>query len=849
MINAVTQSGTNVFHGSVFEFLRNDALNGKDFFLGPTQPKAPNRRNQFGASLGGPIQKDHTFFFLNYEGLRQTGGIPFVGRTLTDETRDGFITNCPVVNGVRLSSCPRSQADIPTTRTPADPNIQPAMDLFPRVNGNYGNAGVGDYISVPGWTADENYGIVRIDQQISQNDSLFGRLTIDRSSRTDEFQFQTPTPFRGYQFGRYMIAAISETHVFSPTVLNNFRIGYSRRNDNMFHTYSPNGPKFDAPDLDPRLFGIKGAPYGQINVTGAVSLYNGQGYAAGFIDNVFSYTDSVNLNRGGHSLTIGASITQYQEQDKFLPWINGWITWQGAANFLRSIPVSLTQYIGTSIPGTLFPDNYRGFRQTCGALYVQDDFTVFPGLTLNLGLRWEKVTGPTEVNGKVATFADPYKDRQPTLLGKGQAMFDPRDGLKGFSPRVGFAWAPGANQKSVFRGGVGFFKAIPLEYEFSEITEAPPYSSRIDGRAPALKFPYPFRNAAGQEDPSVLTKNAESAVITRDLKITYSIQWTFSVERQLGQTAVLKANYLGSRGINLIGIYNPVDPPTQIVNGRPFTPTTAKSGNPYFPSIRYNAPFIDQWYQSGQLVFEQRYRAGLRFNTSYTFSKNLDVASSAGHRGADSVSGTPLQVYNSNDFAQDRGLSGLHVQHNFIASYTYDLPLGSGRRWGNQWTGVLNHLLGDWTINGVHTWRSGLPVNIGITPRQSRCAACSDRPDLIPGGNNNPVLDNWTPEKYFDPSQFVLQSPGFYGNVGRDTLIRPGIFTWNFSVFRDIQVSEGKTLEFRSEFFNVLNHPNFGLPSATIFRDAAGNLDPNVGRITTTATAMRQIQFGLKFIF
>lgn len=231
VINAVTQSGTNLFHGSVFEFFRNDALDARDYFLSLALSKTPNRRNQFGASLGGPIQKDRTFFFLNYEGLRQKGGVSRIGATLTPETRRGLITSCPPP----LSSCSQQQ-NVITATLPVNPDIIPVMNLLPLPNGNYRTGGVADYFSVPGWQADENYGIVRMDQQISQRNSLFGRLTIDRSSRTDHFEYLTATPFKRPQVGGYMIAAISETHVFSSAVLNSFRIGFSRRNDRMFNT-------------------------------------------------------------------------------------------------------------------------------------------------------------------------------------------------------------------------------------------------------------------------------------------------------------------------------------------------------------------------------------------------------------------------------------------------------------------------------------------------------------------------------------------------------------------------------------------------------------------------------------
>ena len=405
---------------------------------------------------------------------------------------------------------------------------------------------------------------------------------------------------------------------------------------------------------------------------------------------------------------------------------------------------------------------------------------------------------------------------------------------------------PFAGSKTVLRSGFGAFKEMPLAYIYQLALEAPPFSKRFQVNEPALGFPFPFA------DPNLTSGTGEPLLLPIDVKMPYMLQWTFSMEKQLGETLVVKANYMGMRGMNLFAIYNPNQQATQIVGGRQFTPADAQRPNANFTSYRYVAPISDQFYNAGQLVVEKRFGGGLRFNSSYTWARNIDNGGGAGIKGAEQVvSAASFAVFNSQDRAADRGLSSLHIQHNFILSYTYELPFGSGRRWGNQWRGAPGYLLGGWVLNGTNTIRSGLPVNLMMTPRQSRCAAqsCNERPDLRSGGNSNPVRDNWKPEGYFDPAQFVVPDLGFFGNLGRNTLIRPGQVNWNFSLSKDNRLGEGKNLEFRAEFFNFLNHPNFGAPANTVFRNAAGALDPNVGRITTTSTAMRQIQFGLKFTF
>jgi Carboxypeptidase regulatory-like domain/TonB-dependent Receptor Plug Domain/TonB dependent receptor len=852
VVSAVTQSGNNSFHGSVFEFLRNEKLDARDYFLDPRLPKAPLKRNQFGASVGGPIRKNRTFFFLNYEGVRQSAGTSFLGSVLTAETRQGRITGCPAGR----DTCSREEA-IVTRTLPVDPNIIPIMNLLPLPNGPYRSAGVADYNAVPRWHADENFGIVRLDQQLSQADSVFGRFTKDQSSRIDQYLALTPKPFTGFQVGGYLLLTISETHVFSPAVLNTYRVGFSRRNDHLFYNYTQGGDQFpNAPGLDPRLSPVKGVPMGLYSVPG-INFYGGSGGGstigpnlsgpAVFVDNTFDYDDSVMINKGRHSIALGGNFKRYQMNHLNEPWVyGGTFTWDTIENFLTNNPRNTTQLLGFTTPGTQKADVYRGWRQSYGAVYFQDDFKARSSLTVNMGLRWEGIRSPREVNGKLAVLKDIYRDKDFVLLTQKDPFFGIKDGLNGLSPRVGLAWTPFPDQKTVVRAGFGVFKEMPLAYIYQLALEAPPYSKRFTVNRPDLKFPFPF------QDPNLVGSAGEPLMMPLEAKIPYTLQWTFSLERQLGQSLVVKANYVGTRGVNLFAIYNPNQRPSVIRDGRQFTPPDAQVPNPNYTSYRYVAPISDQIYNALQMVVERRSRAGLSLNGSYTWARNIDNGGGAGIKGAEQISGAAsFAVYNGHDLSSERGLSSLHVQHNFILAYSYGLPFGPGHRWGAQSSSLLSHLVGGWSVNGTNTIRSGLPVNIQMTPRQSGCVAqsCNERPDLRPGGNNNPVIRHWTPERYFDPSNFVVQPLGFFGNVGRNTLIRPGQFLMNLSFTKDNRLAEGKNLEFRAELFNFLNHPNFGAPNNTVFRDAAGNLDPNVGRITTTSTKMRQIQLGLKLTF
>lgn len=837
VVNAVTQSGTNSFHGTLFEFLRNQVLDAREYFNALPEPHTPLKRNQFGASLGGPIQKDRTFFFLNYEGVRQAAGDAFLGSSYTPQTRTGNVTN--------------AQGQVAEV-LPVDPNIVPLMNLLPVPNGRFLNNGVAQFFSVFPWNAHEHYGIARVDRQLSGRDSLFGRVTLDRSDFTDNLDPLFPKGFYDFQVGGYIVAAISETRAITPSVLNAARIGYTRRNDHLFYNYTQGGDQFpNAPGLDPRLSPVRGVPMGLYNLPGVI-MY-GNNFSVGpslsgpavFVDNTFNYSDSIIISRGRHSINVGADIKRYQEDEKNEPWVYGQFTWQTIETFLANQPFSDTQFIGSTIGNTQMADVYRGWRQTYSSLYVNDDVRVWPSLTLNLGVRWERLTSPKEVNGKLAVLKNIFTDSQFTSLHAGDPLFTQTDGLKGFQPRAGFAWSPFQNQKTVLRGGFGAFEEPLLEYIYQLAINAPPYATRYTVNAPNLKFPFPFAN------PSLVATAGEPLMLPLQAKVPYTLQWTFSIERQLGQTAVAKINYMGMRGLNQYTIYNPNQPQTQVVNGRQFTPATARAPNPNFTSYRYVAPISDQFYHALQVVMEKRLSRGLRFESSFTFSRNIDDGGSTGIKGAESVSSGAFAISNGFDHKADRGLSILNVQRNFITSGTYDFPWGSGRHWGSQWNGWTDRLLGGWSLNSVMTLRSGLPVPIAMTPKQDRCSAqtCVERPDLIPGGNNNPVLPHWTPNQYYDPSQFAVPALGFFGNLGRNTVIGPGLFDLDLSFLKEIRITEGKTLQFRAEFFNILNHPNFGMPSVNVFVNAAGALDPNAGRITSTSTTMRQIQFGLKFKF
>ncbi|OFV97083.1 MAG: hypothetical protein A3F68_04190 [Acidobacteria bacterium RIFCSPLOWO2_12_FULL_54_10] len=845
IVNAVTRSGTNEFHGNVFEFFRNDKLDANDFFLNRRGAERPiTRRNQFGATLGGPLNKDNTFFFLAYEGLSHRKGNATVQTVLTKEARTGWITHCATGVAVCSEPVPQTPADTVTVHE----QIKPLLPLIPLPNtGLYRREGTSQWVGALKDSGSENYGMVRIDQKISDNDTLFGRFSIDNST-LDQPKLvsleRVPTGMILNSTVGYRFAALEQTHIFSPTLLNTVRLGFNRYNGVSQDVFNPS----EYPDVayvmpDPSApGGINRTGLPSINGAGGLVL-SGAGLGGGsftrFVDNTFIYSDTVNWNPGAHSVAFGGNLTRYQMNADTRPWGYGDISFANERNFLRGI-------VRNMINPITFPDTYRGWRQTYGAFFVQDDWNVRPGLTLNFGLRWERVTGPKEVNGKMAGLERILEDVEYTQFT--DSLFHLTDPLKGFAPRVGFAWTPFADQKTVFRGAVGVFKEIMLEYQYQLASFVPPWAEKFNLQAPP--WPDPIRRA------TTLTAG-EPNVMDRNMLYPYNLQWNFGIERQLSETIVAKATYIGTRSLHLVGTANayqniPVkkfDP--TVGYERWYTPTPRTRPNQTWASTRSWHNIGNAWFNSLQLQVEQRYNNGLNYNVSYTFSKNLDTIGIGNKCGELSGAGGTFYVYNLYDIAADKSLSNLHVPHNFTLSFGYQLPFGSGRPIGSDWGGVLNALAGGWQVNGIATTRTGVPIKVAnnFDRAGNGSGNIADRPDLAPGRNNNPINENWTVDAYFDPSAYVLQPAGFYGNLARLPLFSPGITNVNFSVFKQFAVGEAQDLEFRAEYFNMPNHPNFGNPGNTIFTNAAGNRSATVGQITSMRTSPRQIQFGLKFTF
>ncbi|MBI2822597.1 MAG: TonB-dependent receptor, partial [Acidobacteria bacterium] len=775
VINVVTKSGTNEFHGSVYEFLRNDNLDAANFrdaaivdasgrFVGKAKPEF--KRNQFGFSLGGPIIRNRTFFFGNYEGLRDRLGFTSFVRTFTAATRQGAV-NPAIVPYLQLWPLP-------------GPGAQDLRDGTAR-----------EPISLKQPT-DDNFYQVRVDHQLSGADSLFARYTRQKSERIRPEPI-TRWSHRSFTYNTFV--TIEEKKIFSPQLLNTFRFGFSRLG---IGEESVEDPATDASlHFVPRSawrFPLGAPPIlGSINVTGVSGIGLGRGWVDRKI-NRFQYIDDVLFNRGAHSLKFGFNWQRLQYNGDNPSRPAGEFTFGSIGDFLRGQP---SQFRGDILPGT---DSVRGIRYHIAGWYVQDDWNVHPRLTVNLGFRHEFYTVPTEVNGKIANLRKPFTDTEVTL---GDPWFE-NPSRKSFMPRVGLALDPTGSGKTAIRAGFGLFynQMFPDTFEQAAFRTAPfalETNIRGVGRIP---FPGIFdavvRQGLGDADlhlfPFDYARNP------------HVFQWNLSLQREiLPQTAVTLA-YAGSRGLNLMKRVNLNTARADTVNGRYVFPAGAAVPNPFWDlELTSREMSADSWYHGMQVGLQRRFHQGFQLQASYTFSRAIDEASQFNN----DFQGIAAQHPYYWDSDMLRSLAPFDVRHVFVSSSVWELPFGPGKPVGSSWTGLAEKLLAGWQMGGILSLSTGPPTTLRIQLRNdlSQLGVADDYPDLV-GSNNNPVLGD--PDRYFDPLMFGFPAARTIGNLGRNTLISPGVANLDFSLSKNVRATERVHAQFRVECFNLLNRANLG---------------------------------------
>jgi outer membrane receptor protein involved in Fe transport len=809
-ISSTTRSGTNLFHGSVFEYIRNSALDARNFF---DAAKPPFRRNQFGATFGGPIWKDRVFFFGDYEGIRQSQGISNVAVVPSLAARQGNLSTGPVT---------------------VDPAIKRVLDAFyPLPNaGLLGSGDEGIYLSSGQQITPGNHVTTRVDDKFSRNDSLYAVYMFDKGSVTTPDKLSSL--MTGYDSLEHFLA-LGETHNFSPELVNTFRFGIYRMVANSGPTSLLNNPAM----ADASYGAVPGQNLPAITVPGLVKLIGGIGGSDIYH---FRWTsiqayDDVSLTKGKHSLKFGASVERMRDNILAIKAPSGLFTFNSLADFLTNQPFSIT----VAIPGGA---RERGFRQTIAGAYAQDNWLFQPNLTLDLGLRYEMATVPGEVNGYVSSLRN-LTDPQPEV---GEPLFS-NPTLRNFEPRVGFAWDPFGTGKTVVRSGFGFFDVLPLLYEiqFGEMFSAPFMLLSNVTNLPAGSYPTEAFQLA-QSSPAALRQGYFEPHPRRN----YVMQWNLNVQRVLPLGFQMQLGYVGSRGVHNIFRVTDADMVLPTLTSQGYLwPSPAGSGTRLNPNAgTINASFWegDSYYDA--LVLQVQSPVGHRFQAtgSYTFGKSIDTSSGSIGGGEYSNAITnPLWF----DTRLNRGLSDFNIAQDLKVIYSWGLP--SPHLASN----ILSWPLSGWQLGGVFEASSGLPFTpgfggdpLGVLGTDSNV----DVPNVLRGPGCDSLVNPGNPNNYIRTQCLSAPNPiTLRGNLGRNALIGPGLMNLDFSIFKnnDVKIiSESVHVQFRAEIFNIFNRANFDPPIyfKNVF-DSNGNPIPSGGFIDKTQDPSRQIQFALRISF
>jgi hypothetical protein len=888
VVNATTRSGTNSFHGSGYEFIRNSELDAANFF--EAGQRTPFKRNQFGGAIGGPIVKNRTFFFADYEGIRQSKGIANVDFVPSPAARNGNIHDS---NGN------------PITVT-VDPAVLKYLALYPTPQ-NCG-ADVCQFTFSAQQVINENFVTTRIDHNFSDGDRLFGTYLFDRTP------YSSPDAMGNVLLGSLssrQIVAAEETHSFTPTFVNAVRFGYNHETVNNNQSLTAINPA--AADASLAAFASRDAAF--VHVGGLTpDLPGGVGGLPTYFYrwNSFQVYDDAFLNRGTHNIKFGFAFERMLMQATALTDPNGQWYFSNLPSFLQSQP---TKFQG-GVASSLTP---RDFRQNIFGGYVQDDWHTKSNLTLNLGLRYEMATVPTEVHNKLVNLrniTDPLPICGVLVAGScastGSLFSNPT--LHNFEPRIGFSWDPFRNGKMAVRGGAGLFDVLPLPYQFILLeTQAIPFFqyTTLKVNDPTLSVPLSFPLVPSQD---ITGNKSRTTFIDSHQKRNYVTQWNLNVQYQLTPNLAAMVAYVGSRGVHQPFRVDEADLiiPTKTsagylwpqvdVLGNIFTPQCNQLDpngsdpaqcvgpntiNPNFGSIRGMFYQGRSYFNALELQLAKRMSHGFQVQGTYTWGKSMDTSSAT---LAGDAFGNSISSLNWFDMRLTRGLSDFNVGRTLVVNGTWDVPTAKS------FSGPARWITDGWELGLILTVSDGVPLTptwgTGGDPANTLSGDDFAFPNRLAGPGCSSLTNPGNPANYIKTQCFAiptaadaafwnancdpappsvggtidpasLQCFNLRGNAGRNILVGPGITNLDFSVFKNNhikRISENFNVQFRVEMFNILNHANFAPPqpgdgNTDIFDPTGASLAPTVvqggtaGVLLRTTIPERQIQFAIKIIF
>ncbi len=804
-VSIVTSSGTNKLHGTAFEFLRNSALDARNYFDQGSIPEF--QRNQFGGSLGGPIQKDKLFLFGNYEGFGQAWGLSAVTLVPDDQARQGYLPN---KSGVEKY-------------VGVDAAVAPLLSLWPVQNGPDLGSGIAEAFSHPPQHIREDFGTARFDDNLSSKDLLFAVYTADDSSA--DTPSQNPLSLINESL-REQVASVQEQHIFTPTLLNTARFGYSRAS--FFFTG-------ESPVSLPGW--VSGEPIGAIVVSGSTASNGASQISQAGLNvgsnnkstrNLFTIDDHVYWARGRNQIEAGLWLQRIQSNDLLAQDQYGQASFSTLESFLQ----------GTAKTFTVVPSPTElGWRTLAGSGFVQDTIKVNKRLELRAGFRSESTDGWNEAQGRAANYAivNGVLQTQPII---GSSALTTNRAVLLPEPRVGFAWDVWGNGKTAIRGGFGLYHGLldTLDYRLDQT--APFNTAESISNVAVSKL----HITAGTPPPAGAKISPSN--VQPDIATPAVLSWSLRIEQQIAPQTSFTVGYVGSHSYHQILSEDMNEPvPTNLPDGTVFYSAGSPNVN---PALANSTSWVSQGvglYNSLIVDGRRSFANGFQFRGNYTFAKNLDDGSAWNT----SVSGnTPAFVEFPLNPKLDWGPAATDVRQSASLNGSYDLPFGRGRRFLNHVSRPVDFITGGWTASAIVAAQTGFPFSpqLGYNPTGNGDTRNPVRPDWNPDFSGN--LYPRTPSQYFNPAAFLPPAAGTYGNVGRNSLTGPGLTDLDFSAIRNGHLTERLGLQFRAEFFNILNHTNFLTPNEVVYTSATSGISPTAGLVTATSTTSRQIQFGVK---